>query len=1011
MFPPDFQFKRLQARLDLINQHIIQARSPIPPFELTYHDSQETQTIPYNSYWGEWVRDFWMRSRYQIPADWPLEAVIGLHLPIGDADNFLHPEALIYIDDVPFTAVDARHLLLILPEQFKDHAEHRLDLDGWTGTGGTLHGDTRQKSYMLPCSVVRIHAPTQDLVVLARNALQAAYHLPKDNAVRVRLISLLWDVLNAVDTRHPIGETFYASVPGALAALQEGIAELGAPQAFTVHAAGHAHIDTAWMWTLSQSRRKVERTFHTVLHLMDQYPQYHFTQSQPQLYEYLREKHPALFARVQEANAQGRWEAIGGMWVESDCNITGAESLVRQFLYGRRYYREHLTQESPVLWLPDTFGFPATLPQIAVQAGMRYFFTTKLRWSEYNQIPYDTFWWEGLDGTQILSHFTPTPAQSWWHIATYNAEANALAMIESWVELRQKDLHQRALMAYGWGDGGGGPTPEMLQNLSVLHAFPGIPKAEPGKALTFFEKLEDESADLLSTWRGELYLETHQGTLTSQAWMKWANRQTEKLLHDVEFLSAYARQVLPDFAYPDLLAMWRDLLTHQFHDILPGSSIKEVYDDARTTLTPIMARLRELRSLALRALAGDEISAANTTSFARPLLVVAESGTALPDTVISQPTSEGTLVYHPQPVPGYSVVALASLPQAEALSPMTATPELLEHDRLRVEFDAAGNLTRVFDKVRGRDVLEGIGNDLQFFEDRPLLYDAWNIDPDFETRRFYVEPAEQMDVVESGPIRATLKVVRRFMHSTITQYISITQGSSRVDFRTEVDWQERYMLLKVAFPVAVHVPEATYHIQWGMVKRPTHRSTSWAVAQHEVAAHHWADLSEPLFGVSLLNDCKYAYDVRENVLRLSLLKSATFPDALADLGQQHFTYSLLPHGAGLAETLLHGYDLNYPMQLAQGTGAAQTAAPFVISQSPDVVVETIKKAEDTGQTVVRLVEHGGKQQEAVLAFGVPIIAVTRANLMEEAGEPVVVEPGSQVRLHLRPFEIVTLLVE
>lgn len=1031
-----FNLEKLAARLQLIAGHCLRNRYELTTFDLKLGDS-DWCTLEYDRYWGEWQKDFLLRGYYQIPESWSLDAVIALELPIGDSgDGFnVHPEALIYVDDIPFTTVDAHHNRLRLPPVLKDYQRHELRLDGWTGLGGSLNGDYRQLIYIRPCALVIIDESVEEFVVLARNVLNVAMHTPADDLLHVQLVDALTTTFNQIDTRYPLGDAFYASIPHALILLKEKLRELGNAIGITIHAAGHAHIDTAWLWTLAQTRRKAARTFHTVLHLMEQFPNYHFTQSQPQLYEFIREDHPDLFQRIREAIKTGRWEPIGGMWVEADCNITGAESLVRQFLLGRAYYDEHFGTQSPVVWLPDTFGFPATFPQIMHEAGIRYFFTTKLRWNEQNDFPYDSFWWEGSDGTRVLAHITPTPMQGWLRIATYNAEANGQAVLETWQRMKLKDRQKRALMAYGWGDGGGGPDAAMLENLAVLQNFPGIPQVKQGKAVDFFKELEHESDDKLPTWKGELYLETHQGTLTSQAWIKRANRKTEVLLHDAEYVAVRAMLLDQNYQYPqqELDTAWRTLLLNQFHDILPGSSIADVYAEAKQQFAELTTSVQTLRDQALDVIArhtDGEWIIVNTTDVARPVLVIIPEHfpddtlfMCGDDACLTQAVMEGTLVYTGKYMSPFSVLTLrrvdhihpAKLHDLTQQDLLTVRADLLDNGWLRAQFNEAGHLISLLDVDHDWELLEPgkVGNQFQLFEDRPLRFDAWNIDPDYEARMWTIDAAESIEVVETGPIRATIKFVWRIMNSTITQHLSLYKHANTLEARTHIDWQERNMLLKVAFPANIREEYATYHIQWGSVRRPTHRSTPWDAAKYEVAAHHWADLGNKYRGVTLINDCKYAYDVHDNVIRLTLLKGATYPDPHADLGEHEFTYWIFRRQFEIGTAFQAGYENNYPLLVYPAKGETPGEFDSLIDTHSSFHVETIKRAENGMGIVIRLYTIPAPlgSDTAHIRFNFPVRRVWRINLMEEKQEELTILNESQVSVPVRTHQIISLLIE
>ena len=616
---------KIARRLRLIEPFVYRRSHPLPPFRFKALSGPEEQPpvapdiddggwqiIPPHTYWGSWTADFVLRSTFSIPSDWPADAPVALYLPLGEAGDFSHPETLAYIDGAAYAACDRHHQEILLHEAWRDGRTHHLALHGWTGLGGWPQGQPGSKLLMQSCAVVQIDQPTRDFIATARVALGAAGLIDDNHPAKGHLTNALNDAFTLLDTREPLGELFYASVPAAHAALRAGIAQAGPPLDAAIVACGHAHIDIAWLWTVAQARRKAGRTFHTVLRLMEQFPDYQFTQSQPQLYDTIRQDYPELFAAIKARVAEGRWEAIGGMWVEADCNLSGAEALARQFLLGRTFFREQFGAgaESPVLWLPDVFGYAWNLPQLIKEAGLDYFFTIKISWNQYNRMPYDSFWWQGLDGTKVLTHFSTTQDQGSFNSkelrrpTTYNAAATPLEVLSSWINLQQKETQRELLMAFGYGDGGGGPTREMLENIREMNHFPALPQVRNGRALDFFRNLEETAGERLPTWNGELYLEYHRGTYTTQARNKRGNRKSEILLHDSEFLAAWAA-LAADYAYPhaELTRAWQLLCLNQFHDILPGSSIAEVYADSQRDYETIAAIGRQVGGTALAALA------------------------------------------------------------------------------------------------------------------------------------------------------------------------------------------------------------------------------------------------------------------------------------------------------------------------------------------------------------------------------------------------------------------------
>ena len=654
---------------------------------------------------------------------------------------------------------------------------------------------------------------------------------------------------------------------------------------------------------------------------MDEFSDFPFTQSQPQLYDYVRSDYPDLFESIKKRVAEGRWEPIGGMWVEADCNITGAEALVRQFVLGRTFFREQFGVDSPVLWLPDVFGYAWQLPQLIKSAGLEFFFTTKISWNLYNRLPYDSFWWQGLDGTRVLTHFSPTPSTDDVHWNTYNALAWPADVFGTWKNYLHSDAAAAGetapvLMSYGWGDGGGGPTREMVENLAVMADFPGTPRVARGRAVDFFEDLDRRCGTRLPTWNGELYLEYHQGTYTTHGDVKRANRRCEIALHDAELLAAWATvAAATDYPAERLDEAWKLLCLNQFHDILPGSSIAEVYVDAakdHARIASIAAQIIDDAVAALSPLwqAGTRHVAINPTAFGGRLRATIPtsltSGTTYVDVrsgseLAQQAIEGGTLVEIE--ADAFGVVEIG---ERQTDAPMhegarSPSPDAQERPSAPVSSGRAppttascwrtrscasncpraerspGSLTRSIDRevVRpGRPA-----NVFQAFEDRPIEFDAWNIDLFISDRQWSAGPGEGATIIEDGPVRASIEFRRRLGASTIAQRVRLCRNDRRIDFATSVDWQERHTMLKVAFPVGVLAQVATYEIQWGNVARSTHTNSSWDWAQHETCAHKWVDLSEGDYGVSLLNDCKYGHDIKADVLRLTLLRSTTSPDA------------------------------------------------------------------------------------------------------------------------------------
>ncbi len=775
----------------------------------------------------------------------------------------------------------------------------------------------------------------------------------------------VWELPAGLDPRPPgLDDAARASVAAAADRLDRELARVAEryPPAGALALSAHAHLDLAWRWPLAETRRKARRTLWTAVGLLVRHPDLHFNQSSAQVYAWLEEDDPALLARIEALAAEGRFEPIGGMWVEPDCVMPAGESLVRQLLYGQRYFARRFGAPHTVCWLPDCFGFSPTLPQLLRGAGIERFFTIKLSWSETNRFPHDLFWWEGLDGSRVLAHMFDNPDGG------YNGDAGPRAAYETWRRFR--GAHPESLLTVGYGDGGGGITEEMVARVAALDGFPVLPAQRFGRVDAFFDRAE--TAHELPTWAGELYLELHRGTLTTQGRTKRAHRHAERALVAAEALAALdalAGGPLPESLEP----AWRVLLRNEFHDILPGSSIREVYADAEAELASVSATAMREIGAALDRLAaridgdGDGILVVNPDLGPRPL--------RLHDPVLTAGTIEG-------------LEARVIVP-GEPEAPVTASGRALENDLVRVEIADDGTLATVFDKRLGREMLEGRGNQLWAYVDKPRDWDAWELDPDYADEGEEIA-AQTIEVVETGPHRAALRVERTFRDSRIVQHIRLWAGSARIDFATRLDWHDRRWLLKARFPLAVRAPTATFETAFGVVERPTHRNTSWDRARFEVAGHRFADLSEPGGGVALLNDGRYGHHALGAELGLSLLRSPVWPDPLADEGEQELVYGLLPHPGTWLEggVLAEAQDLNCPLPArAVERGAGASLRPLCVG-GPSPALAALKPLEDGGGLVLRVYEPQGARGRVAIGLPDGWSADAQLDLLErELGPP------------------------
>lgn len=820
---------------------------------------------------------------------------------------------------------------------------------------------------------------------------------------------------------------------------------------------GHAHTDLAWLWPLSETRRKIRRTFATVLHLMERYPELNFNQSSAQAYAWLEADDPSLFARVRQRVQEGRWELVGGMWVEPDGNLLSGESWVRQLLYGQRYFQQKFGQRARVAWLPDTFGFAANLPQLFQQADLPYFCTTKLNWNETNPFPHDLWQWEGLDGSRVLAHTFWNPNEG------YNGRLQALDLAGTWKNFKGKRYHDTSLLTFGHGDGGGGPSAEMMGRYDRYREFPGLPGARIGRVDELYQGVESRSTGVegektqnqsnrsvaslppLPIWNGELYLELHRATYTTQAILKQLNQRLEQTLLEAEMAWTFAslkkidpRLTLDEPTYParDLESFWKVLLLHQFHDILPGSSIHTVPAEAIESLQAALIQVEEVRQEALGLLSAEvrkvhpeavaHLVVWNLSTSPRPLRLKMERPTeqffrlltTTGDEVSYQESGSHILIAAEQSVPALGYLALAIVGHLDTRRTpavrVNGLERVLENQHLRLEVAPDGTMARLYDKDHQREVLDGRGNQLWAYTDVPRYWEAWDIDASYvhEGREI---PASQVKLIEGGPMRAGIWVERKIGESRLEQTYWLWGGSRRLEIETTADWQERRTLLRALFPLKVRTPEAWFDTAFGALARPTHTNTPWDAARFEVPALRWADLSEAGYGVSLMGGSKHGYSARGNVLGLSLLRGAIWPDPLADAGQHRFTYALYPHrgdwrGGTVAEAEDFAAPL-LPLALPPHAGSQPSSRQFLSWSPSSLRVAAFKRAEEGFGYVLRLYEaHGGRGEVELDLTPLGIRKVSRLNLLEEPEEALLFQHG-HLTLGYTPYQVISLKLE
>lgn len=978
------------------------------------------------SMWGALWDSSWFRFRGEVPREWKgREVVARIRLTNIGREGFT-AEGMIFQNGKPVRAINANRREVEIALKAKGGEKFEFFVEAAANGGTNEAGETQGLNLPDFGGTPLFRLEQAELACVNREAFDF-YHdfklasevmdvLPEDSQRRGELRAALNDSVNRFTETDP------TTIKAARTALRDVMRRQNGDTAHTLSAVGHAHIDTAWLWPLRETIRKCARTFSTALDYMDKYPDYIFVCSQAQQYAWMKAYYPEVWDRIKKAVKRGQWEPVGSMWIETDCNLASGESLVRQILHGKRYFARELGYETRDVWIPDVFGYAASLPQIMKKSGVEYFLTQKISWNQFNKFPHHTFLWEGIDGTKIFTHFPPAD--------TYNSVIAPSELAFNVKNFKEHGHASRSLLVYGFGDGGGGPTIEMLEKADRLQNFEGMPKVELEKAITFFEKAEADARDL-PVWVGELYLELHRGTYTSQARNKRGNRKSEFLLHDAEFFDAVSLALAPkrtesaadpERAVYDVTGLgekganthraaldraWKLVLLNQFHDIIPGSSIHWVYQDSDRDYETVRVLGESVRDSAL----GSLEALVDTHEFLHPILVSNTLGLRRRE-IISLP--DGTAASVDVPPCGYTVVDAKDTFLHTAENPVTATATkhgiTLENGVVRVKINTKGHLTSVYDLRAKREALSAPGNVLHLHEDIPNCWDAWDVDVFYKEKCETLDGIDKLELIESGPLRAIVRIRRSFGKSLLEQDIILRAGSARIDFSTEVNWQESQKMLKVAFPVDIHSPRATYEIQYGHLERPTHTNTSWDLARFEVCGQKWADLSETGYGVALLNDCKYGYDIQGNVMRLSLLRAPISPDPLADRGHQKFTYALLPHAGDLrqAGVIEEAYALNVPL-LARET--KPTTGPLPASHSffqlDRGVIEAIKVAEDGGAIIVRFYESTGARGSATLSTTLPVRKAWLASMMEEEQKPLPLKDGA-VKVDLTPFEIVTV---
>ena len=1005
---PDYTRQRIAQLAQRIYDRIWATAKPVdelvvagPVDRISYQDAQKLQGFrraKVGDQFGPLWATYWFRAKTSVPKEWAGRRI--------DLQWFSHSEATLWVggrsvqglnQDAAGWWPNARPDAILIPRaRGGERIEFQIEMACNRMFG---HADSYHKSispFVLDrCDIAAFDPQAWELYYDLKVLVDLEAELNKDGSATDKtwageLLYELNSFANAFDIDDP------ATWKKSQAILKTLYTRRNATQTHELSAIGHAHIDTAWLWPLAETDRKCVRTFSSQTAYMDLYKDFKFSCSQAYQYWRMKQTNPDLYKRICAKVKSGQFVPVGGTWIEPDCNIPSGEALCRQFLHGQRFFEAEFGRRCKEFWNPDVFGYNGQLPQIMKLAGIERFLTQKLSWNRFNKPIYNTFTWQGIDGSEVLAHFPPAE--------TYNSMANVAELRKNMKEYKDHDRSRHSFMLFGFGDGGGGPTKQMIEFLRRAKDLQGLPRTQMRSSDEFFDLLEKDCVDR-PLMIGELYFEYHRGTYTTQAANKRDNRKSEFILHDVEFLSSIAmsRGATPirrnaqrsAFPYPhqELDRLWKIVLLNQFHDILPGSSIALVYDDSKKHYAEVRDSAQKLRDNAIGALLGNgksnQQAVINTIGFDRGEVATGPNGTP---------------VY--VEAPSYGIGRIVDAPGVVTIAG-SGNRLILENAYLRATLSIKGQLLSLVEKHLNREALSAPA-DLRIYDDIPTAWDAWDVDPYHLETEELCPPAQTYKVLAHGPLRAEVSFERKIgAKSHMTQVVRLDADSRRLDFICDIDWQEHQKMLKAVFPVNVRAMNATYEMQFGCVERPTHYNTTYDLARYEVPGHKWADLSERGFGVAILSESKYGYSTFGNAMRLSLLRATTFPDPQADRGQHHFAYAVMPHAGDWrdAGVVAESFCFNVPVLFAQGTVGEPKS--FASVDDPNLVLDTIKKAEDDDATIVRLYECHGARGTARLKIELPFTKAVFCNILEDDLGSAKVKNGL-VQVPYTPYQVVSV---
>jgi alpha-mannosidase len=971
-------------------------REPVP-FETAVQQPFEPVSLGWR--WGRAWSTVWLRVTGDVPAEWlpapPSGTRIEVRVDFGynRSRSGFQAEGLAYRPDgllikaisplnswLPVAAGDTSVDVLIEAAANPDVAgEYTFDPTPY-GAWETAPDEPLYELKQLELALLDVTVWELLHDVWTLRGLMA--QLPEGSSRRHEILRALEDMLDVLDPEDVSG-----TAPSGRSAIAEVLAKPAHASAHRIVATGHAHIDSAWLWPLRETVRKCARTFTNAMDLMDEHPDFVFSCSSAQQYQWMKEHHPQVFARIREKVAAGQFVPVGGMWVESDSNMPGGEAMARQFIAGKQFFLDEFGVECEEAWMPDSFGYSGALPQIVAAAGSRWFLTQKISWNQINRMPHHTFWWEGIDGTRVFTHFPP--------VDTYISELSGAELAHAERNFSEKGRATISLVPFGWGDGGGGPTREMIAAAHRTADLEGSPRVTMGTSRQFFEDAEADYPHA-PVWSGEMYLELHRGVFTSQLRTKQGNRRNEALLRQAELWAATAAVRTAGrsgaYVYPraELQRAWQTVLLLQFHDILPGSSIAWVHREAEQRHAAVTETLERIIDEALGALGAAGAGAGHD------------------------------VLVNASPFEREGIPALGAARPAIARAPAAATDgvdgsTVLDNAVIRAVVDAHGHLISLIRHADGREAIAAgqPANVLRVHRDLPNLWDAWDLD------QHYQRSVTELSAVDERRVEATdgdaaVITVRRVGASTIEQRLILRPGASALEIENRIDWREREKILKLAVPLDVHADRIAAETQFGHLFRPTHTNTSWDAARFEACQHRFVHLAETGYGVAIANDSTYGYDVDRDTrpgggttttVRFSLLRAPLFPDPESDQGEHVLRFRIAP-GASIGDAVSLAYDLATPLRTLPASAAI---TPLVASSDPAVIVETVKLAEDgSGDLVVRLYESCGGQARIELTLDATAETITSTDLLERSlpGEPQ--GSGDRIALSFRPFQLRTL---